>query len=121
MEPLIPLFWTSDDISSGFYSQSGQPHSSGSIFFKLYIEFLLLSFSPFSFSLTPQRIVHLLKPSPEWGPAHKVSKMTHLSEAAGAHVMEALHSEGARLKQSSFDNPSFSISNIVYTFDNDDI
>ena len=80
----------------------------------------MINFS-FSFPLVSQRIVHLLKPSPEWGPAHKVSKMTHLSEAAGAHVMEALHSEGARLKQSSFDNPSFSISNVVYTFDNDDI
>ena len=24
---LIPLFWTSGDISSGFHSQSGQPYS----------------------------------------------------------------------------------------------
>ena len=28
MGPLIPLFWTSGDISSGFQSQSGQPYSS---------------------------------------------------------------------------------------------
>ena len=26
MGPLIPLFWTSDDVSSGFQSQSGQPY-----------------------------------------------------------------------------------------------
>ena len=26
MGPLIPLFWTSGDISSGFQSQSGQPY-----------------------------------------------------------------------------------------------
>ena len=25
--PLIPLFWTSGDVSSGFQSQSGQPYS----------------------------------------------------------------------------------------------
>ena len=28
MGPLIPLFWTSGDVSSGFQSQSGQPYSS---------------------------------------------------------------------------------------------
>ena len=27
MGPLIPLFWTSGDVSSGFKSQSGQPYS----------------------------------------------------------------------------------------------
>ena len=27
MGPLIPLFWTSGDVSSGFQSQSGQPYS----------------------------------------------------------------------------------------------
>ena len=27
VEPLIPLFWTSGDVSSGFQSQSGQPYS----------------------------------------------------------------------------------------------
>ena len=27
MEPLIPLFWTPGDVSSGFQSQSGQPYS----------------------------------------------------------------------------------------------
>ena len=27
MGPRILLFWTSDDISSGFQSQSGQPYS----------------------------------------------------------------------------------------------
>ena len=27
MGPLIPLFWTSSDVSSGFQSQSGQPYS----------------------------------------------------------------------------------------------
>ena len=27
MWPLIPLFWTSGDLSSGFQSQSGQPYS----------------------------------------------------------------------------------------------
>ena len=26
--PLIPLFWTSGDVSSGFQSQSGQPYLS---------------------------------------------------------------------------------------------
>ena len=26
--PLIPLFWTCGDVSSGFQSQSGQPYSS---------------------------------------------------------------------------------------------
>ena len=26
MGPLIPLFWTSGDVSSGFESQSGQPY-----------------------------------------------------------------------------------------------
>ena len=26
MGPLIPLFWTSGDVSSGFQSQSGQPY-----------------------------------------------------------------------------------------------
>ena len=25
--PLIPLFWTSGDVSSGFQSQSGQPYT----------------------------------------------------------------------------------------------
>ena len=25
MGPLIPMFWTSGDVSSGFQSQSGQP------------------------------------------------------------------------------------------------
>ena len=25
--PLIPLFWTSGDVSSGFQSQGGQPYS----------------------------------------------------------------------------------------------
>ena len=28
MGPLIPLFWTSGDVSSGFQSQNGQPYSS---------------------------------------------------------------------------------------------
>ena len=27
MGPLIPLFWTGDDVSSRFQSQSGQPYS----------------------------------------------------------------------------------------------
>ena len=27
VEPLITLFWTSGDVSSGFQSQSGQPYS----------------------------------------------------------------------------------------------
>ena len=27
MGPLIPLFWTSGDVSSGLQSQSGQPYS----------------------------------------------------------------------------------------------
>ena len=27
MGPLIPLFWTSGDVSSGFQSHSGQPYS----------------------------------------------------------------------------------------------
>ena len=26
MEPLIPLFWTSDDFASGFQSQNEQPY-----------------------------------------------------------------------------------------------
>ena len=26
--PLVPLFWTSDDICSGFQSQNGHPYSS---------------------------------------------------------------------------------------------
>ena len=26
MGPLIPLFWTSGDVSSGFQNQSGQPY-----------------------------------------------------------------------------------------------
>ena len=36
VEPLIPLFWTSSDISTGFQSQRGQPDSC------LVVAFLLL-------------------------------------------------------------------------------
>ncbi len=70
--------------------------------------------------------MELLKPAPEWGPAHKVSKLPrmrpgHVMEES--HVMQPLqhHSAETRLKQSSFDNPSFSIANVVYTFDNDEL
>ena len=35
--PLIPLFWTSGDVSSGFQSQSGQPYSSCVEAYMLYV------------------------------------------------------------------------------------
>ena len=35
--PLIPLFWTSGDVSSGFQSQSGQPYSCLAEVYVLYV------------------------------------------------------------------------------------
>ena len=35
--PLIPLFWTSGDVSSGFQSQSGQPHLNLAEVYMIYI------------------------------------------------------------------------------------
>ena len=37
MEPLIPLFWTSGDISSGFQNQSGQPYLHLAVVYMLHI------------------------------------------------------------------------------------
>ncbi len=58
-----------------------------------------------------QRFKYLLRPSQAWGPAHKVSETAEYSQNT---AMDQIHSVGAKMKQSSFDNPSF---NIVYTFE----
>ena len=49
--PLIPLFWTSGDVSSGFQSQGGQPYSrflgvnSGATLLPVYVASIAASYN----------------------------------------------------------------------------